>query len=641
MRPEVRANTGRLTVTCRALLLGGSQLRAAAVQLTGNGRQYRGELQFDPATMLLSGRVDVPDVELWWPHSHGEPALYAAEIHLEVTGGAQPPTRVEVDLAQVGFRTLELDRGDGDFALRINGQDVFCRGAVWTPLDCVSLQTDVSQYRAAVAQARAAGMNMLRVAGPFVYESTALLDACAAAGMLLWQDFMFANMDYPAADPEFAASVSREARQMLEQWQGQPALAILCGNSEVSQQAAMSGAGREHWLPPLFEETLADDARDYCPDVPYCPCSTHGGDFPFSARQGVTSYYGVGAYLRAAGDARRSELKFASECLAFANVPETETLETAADGPLHFNQPRWKQRVPRDLGAGWDFDDVRDHYLQQLFGLPAAPMRYSDQDRYLRLSRIASGEAMAGAFAEWRRARSPCRGALLLFLRDLWPGAGWGIVDSTGLPKAPYYYLRRVLRNVALFVSDEGNNGLSLHLCNETSQPLHGQLQLELYNASQPVGRTVSRVISIGAAAALELNALDWFEGFLDLSYAYRFGPPAYDVLRVSFHGDGIPEHTEAYHFPLGLPNTRVDVGLSASARAVPEGVAVEVTCQAFAHAVHIEAAGYCPDDQYFHLAPRARRIVTMRPRSPDSGAFEGMVWAANAQYPRRVESAP
>jgi len=245
-------------------------------------------------------------------------------------------------------------------------------------------------------------------------------------------DFMFANMDYPADDPDFASSVTVEVTQMLERLQSRPSLAVLCGNSEAAQQAAMSGAAREHWSPALFETTLAGHAREYLPDVPYCPSSTHGGDFPFSASQGVTSYYGVGAYLRAPTDARHAELKFASECLAFANVPEMETLERGTERVLHFNQPRWKERVPRDLGAGWDFDDVRDHYLERLFRLQVASLRYSDQDRYLRLSRVTSGEAMAGAFAEWRRTRSVCGGALLLFLRDLWPGAGWGIIDSTG-----------------------------------------------------------------------------------------------------------------------------------------------------------------------------------------------------------------
>src|SRR2546429_2385262 len=55
--------------------------------------------------------------------------------------------------------------------------------------------------------------------------------------------------------------------------------------------------------------------------------------------------------------------------------------------------------------AGWDFDDVRDHYLARLFGLDPVNLRYAEHERYLTLSRVVSGEVMAAVFAEWRRDR--------------------------------------------------------------------------------------------------------------------------------------------------------------------------------------------------------------------------------------------
>jgi beta-mannosidase len=629
---------GVLTLTGSIVLLGGASLESATFVVVRHGMLYSAPLDIAQGAAAIRGKVEVPDVEAWWPHTHGEPALY--EVRLEFTVADSDGTRSEVvlDLGRVGFRTVTLDRSGGDFALSINGVKTFCRGATWTPLDCVSLNATAADYVNAVEQVRAAGMNMLRVAGPFVYETDAFLDLCDASGILLWQDFMFANMDYPAEDPDFAANVDREAAQQLTRFQARPSLALLCGNSEGAQQAAMSGAPRERWAPALFEKTLAAHAHEYCPDVPYCPSSAHGGDFPFSAAAGVTSYYGVGAYLQPLADARRSELKFASECLAFANVPETETLAQVADRALHFNQPRWKDRVPRDLGAGWDFDDVRDQYLQRLFRLDPASLRYAEQDRYLRLSRATSGEAMLGAFAEWRRARSVCSGALVLFLRDLWPGAGWGVVDSTGLPKAAYYYLKRALRDTALFVTDEGTNGLSLHCANDSPQPLSGQLQLELFKSSESVGRPVTRSVSIEARSVLELNATQLFDGFVDLSYVYRFGPPSYDVLRVAFVSQPGGDSLEAFHFPLGLPNAQLDVGLSASARQLDDRVEVDIASQSFAQAVHIEAPGYVPDDQYFHMAPRSRRTVRLRPRSGNViGPFEGTVHALNAVTACRI----
>ncbi len=64
----------------------------------------------------------------------------------------------------------------------------------------------------------------------------------------------------------------------------------------------------------------------------------------------------------------------------------------------------WKRGVPRDSGAGWDFEDVRDHYLKLLYSVDPVALRYSDTARYWELSRMVSGELMAEVFGEWRRA---------------------------------------------------------------------------------------------------------------------------------------------------------------------------------------------------------------------------------------------
>ena len=53
---------------------------------------------------------------------------------------------------------------------------------------------------------------------------------------------------------------------------------------------------------------------------------------------------------------------------------------------------------------------------------------------------MVSGEVMAEVFGEWRRKASPCGGGIILWSADLEPGAGWGILDSTGTPKAAYWY---------------------------------------------------------------------------------------------------------------------------------------------------------------------------------------------------------
>jgi beta-mannosidase len=611
---------GRVDLACRLRALGA---RPAKVELV---IERGGEVHRAPLTgegERWSGSVEVDAPALWWPHTHGEPALYDARL---VAGD------VTVALGRVGFRSIAID---DPFALRVNGARVFCRGACWTPIDPVSLGADRAALAAALTQARDAGMNMLRVGGTMVYESDDFLDLCDELGIMLWQDFMFANMDYPEDDPAFAATVAEEARQQLERLSGRPSLAVLCGNSEGEQQAAMWGAPRERWSPRLFHEVLPDLARTHCPGVPYWPSSAHGGTFPHQADVGTTSYYGVGAYLRPLEDARRAELRFATECLAFANVPEARALPGGPGARAH--HAVWKARTPRDLGAGWDFDDVRDHYLGRLFGVDPVDLRATDHDRYLALGRVVTGEVMERAFGEWRRGRSTSAGGLVWFLRDLWPSAGWGVVDAAGAPKAAWFALKRAFAPVALHVSDEGGNGLALHVVNDGPAPLAGTLELALYRAGEIAVGRASQAVSVGAREAIELPALAGWDGFLDLGYAYRFGPPPHDLVAATLRGPSGEVRARAFHFPVGLPATREpDVGLAAEARLDGDGAALVLRARRFAQSIAIDVEGFEPDDAYFHLAPGEERTVRLR-RASGSGPPRGTAQPLNAEVATKV----
>jgi beta-mannosidase len=616
LRPSLAGSRGVLDVALRVRSLGAPLGRAELVVERG-GVEQRAALSL--AGGVLAGRLEIPDVERWWPHTHGEPALYAARLRLG---------DVDVPLGRVGFREI---RREGDFALTVNGARVFCRGACWTPLDVVTLSADRAATRAALEQARDAGMNMLRVAGTFVYESDDFHDLLDELGILLWQELMFANMDYPEDDPAFVENVVEEARQQLGRLAARPSLAVVCGNSEVEQQTAMFGAARARWSPKLFHEVLPEIARAECPDVPYWPSSAHGGAFPHEANAGTTSYYGVGVYLRPLEDARRSEVKFATECLAFANPPEG-----IAPGKAH-HPVTWPWRTPENQGAGWDFEDVRDHYLGRLYRVDAVALRYAEHDRYLSLGRAVGGELMAAVFGEWRRRRSTCAGGLVWFLRDLVPGPGWGVVDAAGAPKAPWWYLRRALAPVAAHVSDEGVNGAYVHLVNDTATPVRGELEVALYRAGELKVDSARQAVTVPARDALEVPALALFDAYSDLSYAYRFAPPAQDLLVATLR-DGERVVAEAFYFPLGLPSAReLDLGLAAEAETRADGsVAVTVRTRRFAQSVTVEMAGFLPDDAYFHLAPGSARTITMR-RVSGSGSPRGSVRALNCEATSKI----
>ena len=573
--------------------------------------------------------VRVPGAERWWPHTHGPQPLYDVRACVTVAGVEEI-----FDLGRVGFRTIEVDRGpDGrGFGLVINGAPVFCRGACWAPLDVARLSADGATYGAAIEQLRTAGMNMVRVGGTMAYEDDAFHDRCDEAGILLWQDLMFASMDYPWHDEAFARSALLEATQVIQAIQSRPSLAVVCGNSEVDQQAAMLGLSAARRSTDDAAEQLASVVHAIAPGTPWVPTTPTGGTFPFQVDTGVSHYYGVGAYRRPFEDARRAGVRFAAECLAFSNVPDrvaTDEFQPAKGGVL--DNPRWKARVPHDSGADWDFEDVRDHYVEQLFGVVSAVLRARDPERYLALGRVATGEAMLRAFSEWRRPGSTCRGALVWLSRDLWPGAGWGVIDATGRPKAAYWYLKRALAPVALLVIDEGLNGLWIHAVNDTGTAVEGDLRIALYRDGNRLGEAASASVQLPARGHASIHADALFAGFRDLTYAYRFGPPAHDVVAATLRDRATGELlSEACYFPHQLPAGRAtDLGLAARVESTAQGYVLVLETNRFAHAVSIDVEGFSPEDNYLHLAPGEARRIGLR-ATIDGAIPRGRVEALN-----------
>ncbi|MET0748192.1 MAG: glycoside hydrolase family 2 protein [Rhizobium sp.] len=556
--------------------------------------------------------LTIPDVKPWWPQSHGTPALH--DVAIIVDG-------ISHDLGKTGFRRIAIERGtDGeDFGLVVNDVPVFCRGAVWTTADIVRLPGERADYEPWLRLAADAGMNMVRIGGTMAYETPAFFRLCDELGILVWQDLMLANFDYPKSDPTFHAHVATEVGQFLAATQLSPSLAVLCGGSEMYQQAAMMGLPERIWLNPVTEDIIPNTASAQRPDVPYIANSPIGGAMPFSPDTGVTHYYGVGAYMRPLDDARRAHVRFAAESLAFAHVPQARTLAAHLAVPAVHN-PQWKARVPRDRSASWDFEDVRDFYLKALYGFEPDRLRREDPEFYLDLSRAVTGEVLEATYAEWRRKNSCCNGALVWTLQDLLPGPGWGVIDSTGAPKPVWYAMRRAFRPLQVLLTDEGTNGLRVHVINETGGPLELDLEvLALRDGRQTVvsGR---RNLTVDARSKQEMACTDLFGAFFDTTYAFRFGPPSHDVtvarLRSRASGELV---AEAFHFPLGRAKAFHAAEISAAVSQEDGAWFVDLSSDRLAQSIHVDVDGYRGEDDWFHLAPGVTRRIKLIPTASGS----------------------
>jgi len=588
--------------------------------------------------------VSIPNALPWWPHTHGQPALYPVQVKLDLADGST----VMLEDLPVGFRSITADtQGKTRIAggLVVNGTPIFCRGVVWTPPDAVSLCASSDVLRQRLELLRDGGFNLIRLAGTTIYESEDFHRLCDELGLLVWQDMMFANMDYPFQDPEFHAMVWAEAQAELSRLGRHPSTAVLCGNSEIEQQAGMLGLDPAIGRGSFFGAELPDIAANCCPGVPYIPSAPCGGDQPFRTHSGIANYFGVGAYLRPLEDARRAEVCFASECLAFSNVPEPELMEQIAlstPGGISPTHPAWKRAVPRDSGAGWDFEDVRDHYLKLLYSIEPVTLRYSDQNRYWELSRMVSGEAMAEVFGEWRRAASACNGGIVLWSADLQPGAGWGILDSQGRPKAPYWFLKRALAPCAIWTTDEGLNGVDIHVANDGDARRELWLRVALYSNGKFKVAESERRIAISGHMALTFGVEQSLGRFFDAAYAYRFGPPGHDLIVASLHAErGDIPFAQAFRSPAGRSAERRpidELGITVEARFLDDRtIEMDFAAQRFAYGVRAAAPGWMPDDAYFGIEPGVTRRILLRRLLAGQAPSMIAVTAINAEGRLRV----
>jgi beta-mannosidase len=618
--------TGRLAV--RAELAGGPAGVVGALLLDGDVTEELGPIAED-GSLTFEAEVVVPSPERWWPHTHGAQPLH--DVAVAVAGTALP-------LGRTGFRDLTVDRSGGGFRFVVNGVPILARGAVWIPPDPVAFGSSEAELRPALELVRSCGMNMVRVSGTTAYESPAFHDLCDELGILVWQDLMLANVDLPD-DNAYADDLLAEVADVLDRIATRPSTAVLCGSSELEQQAAMLGLPPDRWTPRLLVDDVPALVHERAPDLTYLTSTPTGGTFPFTVDTGVTHYYGVGAYRRTFDDVRRAGARFAPECLAFANVGEQEAADpgTAA----------WKSGVPFDRGAMWDFEDVRDHYVATLFDVDPEALRTEDADRYLDLGRVATGLAMSAVYSEWSRPGSTSGGGLVWTFRDVAPGAGWGIIDHAGRPKPAWWFLRRALAPVALLATDEGLNGLHLHVRNDRAVPLVASLVVDLFVRGELRVETAATPLDVAPQATTTVIADALFDGFRDLTYAYRFGALEHDVIAASLvDADGVVL-SRLVHLPGGVARPREDdLGLTATAR--PSGLAsddrdwtLDVTSRRFAQAVAIDVPGYDADERWFDVPPGSNQVVVLRPQRIGSGPPAGHVRALNGRHPVEVVTGP
>lgn len=577
-------------------------------------------LRGDGGGIALDAAVVVAGMAPWWPHTHGDQPCY--DVILEVAGR-------RLDLGVTGFRDVELDCADGEVRLRVNGVSVFSRGAVWSPVDPVGHTPDPAGTREVLVRLREAGFNTVRVAGTGVYEDEGFHRACAELGLMVWQDAMLATLD-PAHDPTDPADPLRaELVELCRARSGDPSLVVLSGGTETEQQPTFLGLPAESRTLPVLTGTLPAVAAQWLPGVPVLSSSPSGGALPTHVGEGVSHWFGVGAYLRPLRDVREAGVRFAAECLAFSSPPDRAGVDRHfGSAAVAGHDPAWKAAVPRDRGSSWDFEDVRDHYVRTMLDADPFLVRRSDPELYLDLGRAAVCTCVAEVLTWWRRPRSGCGGAIALSALDLEPGAGWGLLDVDRVPKAAWWVARRILAPLALLLSDDGLDGIGIDLLNDTPLPVTGRLVVRSHRSDGVAEVLGDLAVTIEGHGSLSTGVDALTGSFRDLNHAHGFGIRTVDAVTAELLSPDGARLSDGVLLTGGAARPRVpDVGLAADLAVDGDGWVLTVGSRDTAQWVEVDLNGSRPGDSWFHVPAGCTREVTVAGagRPPPTGRVRAL----------------
>lgn len=406
----------------------------------------------------ISTNITIPQPKWWWCNGYGEPSLYTLRIEVINTTTQEKIISKE----RIGLRTIELiqeaDSIGKSFYFKLNGTPIFAKGANYIPPDNFLPRVTPKEYHAIVASAKNANMNMLRVWGGGVYAEDSFYDACDEAGILVWQDFMFACSMYPG-DQDFLSNVKVEAEQQIIRLRNHASLALWCGNNEVSEAWHNWGWQKQYahstsdsaiiWNDylALFEDLLPTTVNKLNPSTPYWASSPqHGWGRKQSMLEGDSHYWGVWWGLQPFSIYNEKVGRFMSE-YGFQGMPSSYLFEKiTGNEEVSLQSPAVAHHQKHPTG----FQTI-DDYLKQAY---RTPNTFED---YRYISQLVQAKGMKTAIEAHRRNQPYCMGTLYWQLNDCWPVTSWSSIDSYSIPKAAHYFISRSFATAITSVNKEKN----------------------------------------------------------------------------------------------------------------------------------------------------------------------------------------
>ncbi len=557
-------------------------------------KQY---LQLSTITGEYAFWFAIEDPELWWCNGLGDAHLYQLEIELKTASGYLWTKNMDF-----GIRTLEVVREEDEFGkslyIRLNGKNVFAKGANIIPPHSFVTEVQYADYEKLVMLAVESNMNMLRVWGGGIYKEDDFYRLCDEHGIMVWQDFMFACAMYPG-DESFVENVKQEAIQQVRRLRNHTSLALWCGNNESDEgwhnwgwqkqynMSAEDSAAIWEGYKKIFHQVLPGAITTHDPQRFYLSTSpVHGWGRKESLSDGNAHYWGVWWGRQPFEIYLEKVPRFMSE-YGFQAPPALSTIRSfqpeEAD-TLYSPELRCHQKHP----VGYESISI---YLERerLFPKTLEELIYFGQ--------IVQAKGIRMAIDAHRRAKPRCMGTLYWQLNDCWPVTSWSGTDFHGNRKALQYAVREGYDDVLVSVVMKEDSG-SVFLVSDRMAAVSGKFELTLKDFKGKQLWNYEKMTTIPANSSNEL-----------LSFSKTTIPGGFDPAKcflTATFSDSLRTYQSNFFFARYGDLTLPASSISPEINAKEGGFEVKLTADGFAAFVHlwITESHAVFSNNFFHLLP-------------------------------------
>ena len=481
------------------------------------GQVARGRVEIYPGKGRVSATLNIEDPALWWPVGQGAQPLHEMQIRL----GAETATR-RIGLRDTRLVTERDETGLG-FKFRVNGRDIFAKGANWVPADALAGRITREGVRELLQSAVDANMNMIRVWGGGRYEPDWFYDMCDEFGLMVWQDFMFSCNHYPCDEP-FLANVREEVRENVLRLNHHACLSLWCGDNEMIgalNEFEVSRVNRDLYLVAYdrLNRTIETGLKELLPDANWWPSSPSLGPLDFGdawhrCDSGDMHSWEVWHEGKDFEHYRTLRPRFCSE-FGFQSYPSMPVIRRfAAPQDMNIASPVMESHQKNAGGNA--------RIAQTMFRYFRFPV---DFENFTYVSQVQQGLAIKTAIDYWRSLKPHCMGTLIWQLNDTWPVCSWSSIDHGGDWKLLHYMAREFFAPVVVTVAP-GDDGYSFRAVSDLPEAVDVALQVFALSPNGAMRALAQADFRISPRAADDVmtiapgklgeNELLWFSWLVD-----------------------------------------------------------------------------------------------------------------------------